>query len=509
MLDLDDASRSAAMTSVFPLAYLALQLCQRDGFQDKVLLRRTVGLLQQALEADPADVRPLESLAYLMLVFGDLPKARDYLSRALQLQPRDPAALKLQRTLQQLEAGIVETADGQQLTMVKRLDEQMRNQASRQRLQVQKKLGQEAFQELAAATSAAQRGPEESPPVPSAPLTRLPEPQGFLAPTPEHARLASLALEQPEAKAWTPVLTSALRQFQNLQRLPMHGKLDAASVAELNRRLARREQRQLAGEQIQDLLAAADAPWPQERLSWLIQDLLDGLLEAPATPPAELTPPAPLRILTQALGPRGQAGIISQGEEVAWLQAYLLEQGYALQVNGQFDLQTLTALRSWQQAERLDASGELHAASRDRINQAFALSHQLAQAARRLPEAVLAFLDQQQTGWSQPRAELLSHWQAWIAHWLQGAPRPPLSWPACELGTSGKARHRGWQVLLLQEALRAQGAEIALSGDYDAATQSAIRQLQRQHKLPINGQYDARTQQICRTLNDAFEEAVR
>ncbi|PKL77080.1 MAG: hypothetical protein CVV27_07030, partial [Candidatus Melainabacteria bacterium HGW-Melainabacteria-1] len=397
----------------FQVGYTAFQLCHRQGFSHKGLIQQAAGLLLQSTRLNPADPRPWVCLAYLVLVFGEFEQARAYLAQALQSRPRDPQALALQKQLLNLEQGIVEMADGQQLTMVKRLTDQLRDKEAYQRLQLKKRLGANKFKELSQAyqkvlTETEQVPAEESVETDSE-ATELPLPvQGDLRPGPVVTRLVRQALNKPSppgsAVGWDAGLTTALRQLQGQHKLPLHGRLDAATVQALNQILRQQALSQsTAGALLAHLQPLRDsAPdWPQARLELLVYDLLQQLTALPEAEPL-MDPAIPVcRVLSQELGTKGLAGIVSEGQQVEWLQAALQAMGYDTQVHGHFDLQTHTAVCGWQQAHQLEPSGRVDAAARQILNQHFAEQHASECFDFELTQIIRQFLQAQQLTWTR------------------------------------------------------------------------------------------------------------
>ncbi|HEY9842483.1 MAG TPA: peptidoglycan-binding domain-containing protein, partial [Candidatus Obscuribacterales bacterium] len=73
--------------------------------------------------------------------------------------------------------------------------------------------------------------------------------------------------------------------------------------------------------------------------------------------------------LHSELGPANRQGKVSQGREVRLLQQALRKLGYAkIEVNGQYDQETYSAVRSIQISKKLPMTGMVDAKTRDELN---------------------------------------------------------------------------------------------------------------------------------------------
>lgn len=308
---------------------------------------------------------------------------------------------------------------------------------------------------------------------------------------------------------------AAVRSFQARHKLPVNGRVGARERVLLNSlvREALAEDRLLQGlQQVLEGLAQACAleftPVFQQLMLRRARQALHSILAQPACenpPPLSPLPPLPSYILTQNLGTPGEQRVVSQGEEVIWLQEMLQAAGFTLKINGMFDLQTYTALRQWQACEGLPAHGRVDEATRQHLNSLLkqrrvretAIRHCL-EHLRALPVAVgrepPPDWDTTMEALARELVDILH--QGLEAH--KQAFRATLPAALCsDLGPLGRPQRvsQGDEVILLQWLLREQGYEVPESGIYDAATALAVRNFQRQHKLPLTGEVDARTRE--------------
>jgi len=150
----------------------------------------------------------------------------------------------------------------------------------------------------------------------------------------------------------------ALKQYQLEQQLPVTGLADEATRERLNVHLRARYEKEKAW----DKALASIRAWQHENnlltsaeLEAEIQACLHWLLEGSFLP------------LRQDLGPSHRAGMQSFGPDVLLLKCFLKQVGHELTDDMHFDKATTEALKTWQQANQLPASGYLDSKTRQQI----------------------------------------------------------------------------------------------------------------------------------------------
>ncbi|MGV3524086.1 MAG: peptidoglycan-binding protein [Candidatus Sericytochromatia bacterium] len=317
---------------------------------------------------------------------------------------------------------------------------------------------------------------------------------------------------------------TALRLFQKQQSLPVSGRVDDKTRPRLNQllRLLRLGQQSLkqceqalaywqtqVGESLPEHTRQKLKQVLWQRVRLLLQGVPCSAEQWESQPALSPAPEdADTSVLVSRLGTGGQAGLISRGPEVSALQGLLQRRGYALVANGQFDLQTFSALKTFQQDHGLLPSGETDLPTLALLNRLLAR------------EASVRTLWQ---AWSQAQHDLQTAFQVTLpvsaqqeAHDLQQqleylwAHPEAARWPGWgspqlftqELGPLPRLA-TGPEVLLLQELLQQLDApsapQLSLSGIFDSSTQQHLRRFQSERKLPPSGWLDRATRQA---LND-------
>jgi peptidoglycan hydrolase-like protein with peptidoglycan-binding domain len=295
---------------------------------------------------------------------------------------------------------------------------------------------------------------------------------------------------------------TAVRQLQSQQQLPITGLVEAQTRTLLNRLLLRQQQlserQQVLLNLLDDFLTAQElAPLNADQhlaLSTYSQRLAAqssadlSALEAPTA--------LPVTQIAHRLGTKGEMGIISQGEEVEWLQGLLASHDYDVKVTGTFDLQTYTALRQFQADHGLPVSGESDDATRAQLNALLHAQYTRANLLHQLEQVLTPLTDNP----AQAAGHLLALSQGASLENLWAETLAIDTLPA-DLGPANRPgrTHQGPAVELLQIRLRQRGATLAISGNYDDATYAAVRQLQQRHKLPMTGLMDERTAELLNT----------
>lgn len=174
-------------------------------------------------------------------------------------------------------------------------------------------------------------------------------------------------------------------------------------------------------------------------------------------------------------------------------------------------MRCIYSLRQWQEREGLPAHGQVDEASRERLKPLLAQRQAREHAVRHCLELLRTM--PAAVGREAP-ADLDTLLEAEVRELVELLCAGPeaqkkafrASLPAvlsADLGPLGRPQRisEGDEVLLLQWMLREQGHDLPDSGRYDPATALAVRNFQRQHKLPLTGEVDARTRE---KLNACF-----
>lgn len=295
---------------------------------------------------------------------------------------------------------------------------------------------------------------------------------------------------------------TAIRSIQSSHRLPVSGAADAKTRQVLNQLLKTTFVENATKVQLTQLVwrFRSERQLPTKSLFAAYLDelfkQLFGLLKQPPVPDTELwqKPPTPTRLLLEhRLGTAGQMGIISEGEEVATVQDFLVRAGYPLDIHHKFDLQTFTQLKAWQQKNGLAVTGETDAPTRDAINALLQLRYDEETAIEAIWDCLLDFQATLNVPMSQP---CYAQVETLLQTILYGESLPPL---VSELGPANRPGKvsQGFEVQLLQETLRHLGFAVSeCNGSYDTPTYNAVRSFQQQHKLPMTGLVDAKTSEL-------------
>ncbi|MEZ0368231.1 MAG: peptidoglycan-binding protein [Candidatus Sericytochromatia bacterium] len=317
---------------------------------------------------------------------------------------------------------------------------------------------------------------------------------------------------------------TAVRSLQSRHRLPITGIVGPETRKLLEQLAIARSLRAVANEKIIDALAEsplfADSLTETQleqlpRLLDRIWSKLEALCHAPgpdfkAAAPAAAAASRPL--LTGQAESGGEAGMVQHGPDVKLLQALLIELGYTLRPGEGFDFQTQTALRQYQQDQGLEPCGSVDVVTRQRLNHRLEMRYAQLDLNEAIEGQIRAVCGA--TGWPVP-AEMAA-WRQQLIALAQGAEfeellaaSVPVSEIRAELGPAGRPDRlcEGPEVELLQIWLRRLGRELAISGLYDQATATAVRQFQTQNKLPMTGVCDGRTARALRALliSDPFD----
>ncbi|MBF2054775.1 MAG: peptidoglycan-binding protein [Candidatus Sericytochromatia bacterium] len=298
--------------------------------------------------------------------------------------------------------------------------------------------------------------------------------------------------------------TQAVRQFQQAHGLKPSGRVDRQTRERINQMLGFKTLEAQLTEHIFDYLENRLDTAFSEDLSMQVLRLCERFwqqLAEQARPEAYQAPEpiAQAMVIEDVLGTRDDPGVSCfQGEAVEHLQRYLLSEGYDLKVNGQFDLQTFSALKSYQQAHGLAVTGQTDDATRVLLNQAFQQRFQSQLDLEGLRDIFARYCEVR--NWSVPavvlawceqllRLTTAADFEAVLRSLLPDQIRSELG-PA---GSSGNKVSEGPEVELLQLRLRELGEALDITGVYDAATQAIVRRWQGSLKLPLTGWVNAAT----------------
>lgn len=281
---------------------------------------------------------------------------------------------------------------------------------------------------------------------------------------------------------------SALQTFQMQRKLPINGRLDARSRAELARL------------------------WTQ-RLSQAPQ-----VAKAPAQRPTaiRITHPEELprydtlkaKQLTLDLGPESPTKPCSEGPEVQLLQKVLILSGCELSFNGRYDKATYNAVRKLQPKYQLPITGLIDARTREQFNQVIQESQAFEQRIRRMWYVIYPYRKSHLMPFEDEWEQII---QAWLKDLLdeviqlgssgdQAIPeselveRPLLSQ---NLGTPGQqVISKGIEVERLQEVLNSLGYKVKVNQQFDLQTFDALKQFQAASGLPPSGIGDLPTREV-------------
>jgi len=320
---------------------------------------------------------------------------------------------------------------------------------------------------------------------------------------------------------------AAVRSFQAQNRIQVTGLVDDKTYKILEERLARNQTQNDCRLQLWECLSHyaekhqfEDSPLKQQIRELLFQELFEKIKQAKAenfsAPPDFQAPP---RIyLKSFLGTKGQQGIVSEGEEVIRLQETLLDLGYDLKINQTFDLQTFTALKKYQEEQGLSVSGYLDPSTRDQINPLLEARYDQEELLLELQKTLFQTLLALGLKSTVPIQEQIRDFCEQILTLCKLPPEASqkiqkIGLPKSlehDLGPAGRAKiSQGLEVFLLQQILKAQGFEVAMSAEYDPETLSAVRSYQTRQKLAMTGIVDTRTRQSLnqKRLELSTEEA--
>lgn len=305
---------------------------------------------------------------------------------------------------------------------------------------------------------------------------------------------------------------NAVRKLQPKYQLPITGLIDARTREKFNQLIEQAQEFESCIRRLWYVVypyrklhqLPVEDEWEQVIQAWL-KDLLDEALQhkdpGMQELPEQLHSERPL--LTSLLGTPGQLGahgqqVVSRGIEVERLQEALLELGYKLKVNQQFDLQTFDALKQFQQAQGLAVSGMADPATRELLNASLKTRYELETAYENFFDVIRGFQRQHDLKTS---ATLEKRFESVLDQLLHRGILPirGLLGPMARAGI----RNIGPDVLLLKCFLRQQGFELEASMIFDQATSAAIKSFQKQHALPMSGTLDAKTLEF---VNDYWLE---
>lgn len=292
--------------------------------------------------------------------------------------------------------------------------------------------------------------------------------------------------------------TQAVRQFQQAHALKPSGRVDRQTRARLDQMLAFKTLEAQLTEQIFDYLETRLDTAFSEDLSMQVLRLCERFWQqlAEQARPDAYQAPEPIAqavVLEDVLGTRDDPGVSCfQGEAVTQLQRYLLSEGHELKVNAQFDLQTFSALKAYQQDHGLTASGQTDDATRVLLNQAFQQRFQAQLDLEGLRDIFVRYCEAR--NWSVPEVVLTwceqllrlataADFEAVLRSLLPDQIRSELG----PVGSPGQKVSEGPEVELLQLRLRELGESLDITGVYDPATQAAVRRWQANLKLPLTG----------------------
>jgi len=307
--------------------------------------------------------------------------------------------------------------------------------------------------------------------------------------------LAGLGFQVTPTGEYDAPTLKAVRNFQLKAKLTITGVVEVRTRELLNRRLQ-------AGLPSDPSIPAS--PPQNSAESSQLSEAEENALQ---------TIPPPVEQLIHDLGQQS-SGKLSQGSEVLLLQRALQRAGFEPELSGQFELRTFSAVRKFQARQKLPVNGLVGSSERHLLNpliQELLIEEKLLQSQGTLlqtaAENVGISLD-------SARQKLSQRWSTLLLKKLLATlpqtdpspppPMPPLQVPSLEheLGTPGQQGivSQGPEVLLLQELLHAQGAEIKLTEHFDLQTFTALRQYQEKQGLNPTGTADAATRTHLKPL---------
>ncbi len=309
--------------------------------------------------------------------------------------------------------------------------------------------------------------------------------------------------------------TKAVRSFQSKHKLPLNGVIDQKCRQILNQEISIQKAIQsLKTEILQSLESYAKdqkieiSTQSNEHIQAFLRRLSQPDSQTSSGRPKTYTEAQPTEVIneiTELLGTPGQVGVTSQGQSVLRCQEILIDKGYELKANSQFDLQTFTQLKRYQADHQLEANGYVDEPTRDLLNEN--LKRQIAR------QTLLLKLESKLDPFTQTLGQQRNNLQTaeQILKLAEGLDFAQVLKSAlhiqkisADLGPPGRANliQSGPEVELLQIWLQSE-SEFEISGDYDPATFKAVRQFQLKHKIAMTGTVDAKTRQI---LNHNYQK---
>ncbi len=308
--------------------------------------------------------------------------------------------------------------------------------------------------------------------------------------------LAGLGFQVPRTGEYDAPTLKAVRNFQLKAKLTITGVVEVRTRELLNRRL-----------QAAPTIAPSSAPGSTP----------ENTAESPRQSEAEGDTPqtiaAPVEQLSHDLGQQS-SGKLSQGSEVLLLQKALQRAGFEPELSGQFELRTFSAVRKFQARQKLPVNGLVGNSERNLLNpliQELLIEEKLLQSQASL---LLAAAENVGFNLDSARQKLSQRWSTLLLKKILATPSqadpssppplPPLQMPSLEqeLGTPGQQGivSQGPEVLLLQELLLTQGADIKLTEHFDLQTFTALRQYQEKQGLGPTGIVNSETRSHLKPL---------
>lgn len=298
----------------------------------------------------------------------------------------------------------------------------------------------------------------------------------------------------------------AVRQLQRKHGLTITGRLDARTRSSFNHLLAEAQDHEAEVRRLWYLVypyrkqqgLPVEGEWALVIQAWLTDLLSEIARPAPdrdQSPPGLQRPERPM--LETLLGPLGQQGLTHLGTEVTRLQETLQGLGYAVQVSHNFDLQTTHALQQFQAEQGLFAHGISDEPTRNRLNPHLHRRYEREKAWEGLMRAIR---DYQQRYALCTGPDLEARILADLLQLLTEAVLPI----RCQLGPAIRTDVQtvGPDVLLLKCFLIQQGHKLAADLAFDSATAQALRELQKEYKLPRSGYVDQATLDLLNQLRN-------
>lgn len=302
---------------------------------------------------------------------------------------------------------------------------------------------------------------------------------------------------------------AAIRSFQANQKLPVSGMVDQKTRNALNHLLEQTfvenivrvefmkqiwQFRNQRGQSVTPLLGLQLNKWLQQMM--LIAK------QAPNTDdnPYQLAA-SPERIYIESvLGPPGQMNVVSQGLEVLRLQEVLAEEGFAVECNAQFDMNTFSALREYQQAHQIPIAETVTGETRQQLNQSLQIRYTQETAL----ESLWASLARLQAAWEVSLSE--KAYQEIAPLLLKLLTAEDIEPFAAELGPSNRPGkiYQGHEVALLKWLIEQDGYSLSNPAPiFDTELYNELRKFQQKHQLPMTGLVDEKTRTV---LNEILQK---